>query len=182
MRLKDALGSSGTGVLSTLWTVSDGHIILSRELRAFACAGASGGSDRYDRAMIGACPSELFLIDGNSLAYRAFFALPESIATSDGQPTNAIFGFASMLVKILTEYGAEGRRSWSGTPACRAARRSTSPTRRSAGRARTCCGAVAAPRAAGRGVRLPQRQGRGLRGRRRDRDARRARPASRAST
>jgi DNA polymerase-1 len=49
---------------------------------------------------------ELFLIDGNSLAYRAFFALPESIATSTGQPTNAIFGFASMLVKILTEHGS----------------------------------------------------------------------------
>ncbi len=48
---------------------------------------------------------ELFLIDGNSLAYRAFFALPESIATSTGFPTNAIFGFASMLVKLLTEYG-----------------------------------------------------------------------------
>ena len=48
---------------------------------------------------------ELFLIDGNSLAYRAFFALPESIATSTGEPTNAIFGFASMLVKILTDYG-----------------------------------------------------------------------------
>jgi DNA polymerase-1 len=50
-------------------------------------------------------PRELFLIDGNSLAYRAFFALPESIATSDGRPTNAIFGFASMLVKILTDHG-----------------------------------------------------------------------------
>src|SRR3954469_24859712 len=49
--------------------------------------------------------AELFLIDGNSLVYRAFFALPESIATSTGFPTNAIFGFASMLVKILTEYG-----------------------------------------------------------------------------
>jgi DNA polymerase I len=49
--------------------------------------------------------NELFLIDGNSLVYRAFFALPESIATSEGMPTNAIFGFASMLVKILTEYG-----------------------------------------------------------------------------
>jgi DNA polymerase-1 len=48
---------------------------------------------------------ELFLIDGNSLVYRAFFALPESIATSTGVPTNAIFGFASMLVKILTDYG-----------------------------------------------------------------------------
>ncbi len=50
-------------------------------------------------------PEELLLIDGNSLAYRAFFALPESIATSTGVPTNAIFGLASMLVKILTEYG-----------------------------------------------------------------------------
>ena len=47
----------------------------------------------------------LFLIDGNSLVYRAFFALPESIATSSGEPTNAIFGFASMLVKLITEYG-----------------------------------------------------------------------------
>ena len=50
---------------------------------------------------------ELFLIDGNSLVYRAFFALPETIATSKGQPTNAIFGFASMLVKILTEHGQQ---------------------------------------------------------------------------
>jgi DNA polymerase-1 len=48
---------------------------------------------------------ELLLIDGNSLAYRAFFALPESIATSTGMPTNAIFGLASMLVKLLTEFG-----------------------------------------------------------------------------
>ncbi len=52
-------------------------------------------------------PDELFLIDGNSLVYRAFFALPESIATSTGFPTNAIFGFASMLVKILTEHGTK---------------------------------------------------------------------------
>ncbi len=50
---------------------------------------------------------ELFLIDGNSLVYRAFFALPETISTSRGQPTNAIFGFASMLVKILSEYGVK---------------------------------------------------------------------------
>src|SRR3954466_3586182 len=50
---------------------------------------------------------EVFLIDGNSLVYRAFFALPESIATSRGQPTNAIFGFASMLVKIVSDYGVK---------------------------------------------------------------------------
>jgi DNA polymerase-1 len=51
---------------------------------------------------------ELFLIDGNSLAYRAFFALPESIGTSDGRPTNAIYGLASMLVKIIDEHGPAG--------------------------------------------------------------------------
>ena len=74
-----------------------------------------GGRDRYTprrraapprvSAAMADAPRELFLIDGNSLAYRAFFALPESIATSDGRPTNAIFGFASMLVKILTDHG-----------------------------------------------------------------------------
>jgi DNA polymerase-1 len=47
----------------------------------------------------------LLLIDGNSLAYRAFFALPESIATSTGEPTNALFGFASMLVKLYQDLG-----------------------------------------------------------------------------
>jgi DNA polymerase-1 len=51
---------------------------------------------------------ELFLIDGNSLAYRAFFALPESIATADGRPTNAIYGLASMLVKIIDEHHPGG--------------------------------------------------------------------------
>ena len=53
-------------------------------------------------------PPELFLIDGNSLAYRAFFALPESIGTSDGRPTNAIYGLASMLVKIIDEHHPAG--------------------------------------------------------------------------
>lgn len=46
----------------------------------------------------------VFLIDGNSLAYRAFYALPETIATSDGFPTNALYGFSTMLIKILTDY------------------------------------------------------------------------------
>ncbi len=47
---------------------------------------------------------ELFLIDGNSLAYRAFYALPESIATHDGRPTNAIYGLASMFAKLLIDH------------------------------------------------------------------------------
>src|SRR3954452_23352637 len=57
--------------------------------------------------MAAAAP-QLFLVDGNSLAYRAFFALPESIGTSDGRPTNAIYGLASMLVKIIDEHHPQG--------------------------------------------------------------------------
>ena len=123
---------------------------------------------------------ELLLIDGNSLAYRAFFALPESIATSTGVPTNAIFGLASMLVKVLTEYGQRPTVVvWDGGYTGRKelypeykAQRSIPP--------RPAEGAVAALRAADRGLRLPQPARRGLRGRRRDRldrDARQARPA-----
>jgi DNA polymerase I len=56
----------------------------------------------------GEAQHELFLIDGNSLAYRAFFALPESIGTSDGRPTNAIYGLASMLVKVIDEHAPAG--------------------------------------------------------------------------
>jgi DNA polymerase-1 len=46
----------------------------------------------------------LFLLDGNNIAYRAFFALPQEIATSDGLPTNALYGFCAMVIKILAEY------------------------------------------------------------------------------
>jgi len=43
----------------------------------------------------------LALIDGHSLAYRAFFALPSDLATPSGQVTNAVYGFTSMLIKLL---------------------------------------------------------------------------------
>jgi len=43
------------------------------------------------------------LIDGNSLAYRAFFALPETIATASGTPTNALYGLAAMMIKVLID-------------------------------------------------------------------------------
>jgi DNA polymerase-1 len=43
------------------------------------------------------------LIDGHSLAYRAYYALPSDLATSSGQVTNAVYGFISMLIKVLEE-------------------------------------------------------------------------------
>lgn len=44
------------------------------------------------------------LIDGHSLTYRAFFALPTDMATTSGQVTNAVFGFTSMLINLLRDH------------------------------------------------------------------------------
>jgi len=53
---------------------------------------------------MGASQKRLLLIDGHSMAYRAFYALPvENFKTSAGQPTNAIYGFASMLINLIKE-------------------------------------------------------------------------------
>ena len=52
--------------------------------------------------------ADLFLVDGNNLAYRAFFALPEELATSDGFSTNALLGFTNMLFKLLADYRPKG--------------------------------------------------------------------------
>ena len=47
--------------------------------------------------------SKLILIDGNSLTYRAFYALPLTMRTVDGTHTNAVYGFTTMLLKLLDE-------------------------------------------------------------------------------
>ncbi|WP_408954986.1 DNA polymerase I [Natroniella sp. ANB-PHB2] len=46
---------------------------------------------------------ELYLLDGNSLLYRAFYALPTTLTKSDGTVTNAVFGFTRMLFSLLEE-------------------------------------------------------------------------------
>ena len=47
--------------------------------------------------------TKLLLLDGNSLTYRAFFALPQDMATVSGQLTNAVFGFTSMFIYVMKE-------------------------------------------------------------------------------
>ena len=60
-----------------------------------APAPAASTSGHHDR---------LLLLDGHSLAYRAFHALPlENFSTTTGQPTNAVFGFTSMLINVLAD-------------------------------------------------------------------------------
>ena len=50
----------------------------------------------------------LALIDGNSIAYRAFYALPDDLATKSGQITNAVFGFTRMLIRLIKDHHPEG--------------------------------------------------------------------------
>ena len=52
--------------------------------------------------------AKLLLLDGNSLAYRAFFALPTDMATASGQVTNAVYGFTSMLVNLFKDHQPDG--------------------------------------------------------------------------
>ena len=51
---------------------------------------------------------KLLILDGHSLAYRAFFALPDTLATSSGQVTNAVYGFTSMLIKLMADERPDG--------------------------------------------------------------------------
>ncbi|MGH7854828.1 MAG: DNA polymerase I [Candidatus Binatia bacterium] len=51
---------------------------------------------------------KVLLLDGHSLAFRAFFALPETLVTSSGQVTNAVYGFTAMLIKLLADERPQG--------------------------------------------------------------------------
>jgi len=61
--------------------------------------GAGGGATEAARPLV--------LLDGHSLAYRAFFALPSDLQTTTGQVTNAVYGFTSMLVKLFGEVATD---------------------------------------------------------------------------
>ncbi|HSL57879.1 MAG TPA: DNA polymerase I [Acidimicrobiales bacterium] len=52
--------------------------------------------------------ARLMLLDGNSLTYRAFFALPTDLVTASGQVTNAVYGFTSMLVNLVRDHRPDG--------------------------------------------------------------------------
>jgi DNA polymerase-1 len=73
----------------------------SSSIGAKATTAPKGGQTAKQGAGEAARP--LVLLDGHSLAYRAFFALPSDLATTTGQQTNAVYGFTSMLVKLFGE-------------------------------------------------------------------------------
>ena len=66
-------------------------------------AAAPGGQEAGAQTPA-ATRGRLLLLDGHSLAYRAFFALPpENFSTTTGQPTNAVYGFTAMLINVLRD-------------------------------------------------------------------------------
>jgi DNA polymerase I len=67
-----------------------------------ATKAAESGRDQSERAH--PTSGRLLLLDGHSLAFRAFFALPlENFSTTTGQPTNAVYGFTAMLINVLRD-------------------------------------------------------------------------------
>ena len=52
--------------------------------------------------------AKLLILDGNSVTYRAFYALPTDMATASGQVTNAVFGFTSMFINLVKEHTPDG--------------------------------------------------------------------------
>ena len=53
-------------------------------------------------------PKKIAVIDGNSLMHRAFHAVPPTMNAPDGRPTNAIFGFLNMFLKMIDAFNPDG--------------------------------------------------------------------------
>jgi DNA polymerase-1 len=68
----------------------------SKNSRGGKSARISPPAEKRDRRKV-------LLLDGHSLAYRAFFALPDTLVTSSGQVTNAVYGFTAMLIKLFAD-------------------------------------------------------------------------------
>src|SRR5579862_4489742 len=100
--------------------MSSGGISAGRYARTAMPKTLTGAELELDDAP--ARDADLFLVDGNNLAYRAFYALPEELATTDGMPTNALLGFTNMLFKLLADYRPKAVAvAWDSRPVHRAA-------------------------------------------------------------
>src|SRR6202034_1046529 len=80
------------------------EVLLQRWMEPLRHAVEPTARRRHSLGVGSVLMARLMLIDGNSLTYRAFFALPTDMATASGQVTNAVFGFTSMLVNLLKDH------------------------------------------------------------------------------
>ena len=74
----------------------------------FGAAEANEGRPRATGRSYHPGIAKILLLDGNSMAYRAFFALPTDLATASGQVTNAVYGFTSMLINLFKDHHPDG--------------------------------------------------------------------------
>src|SRR5438552_9046096 len=100
--------SSGTEAITTFVPASSGIRRTTADLRLDSMSPKTLTGLELELDDGPARESELFLVDGNNLAYRAYFALPEELATTEGFPTNALLGFTNMLFKLLSDYKPKG--------------------------------------------------------------------------
>src|SRR6202034_2049594 len=79
------------------------EVLLQRWMEPLRHAVEPTARRRHSLGVGSVLMARLMLIDGNSLLYRAFFALPTDLATASGQVTNAVYGFMQMLTYLLRE-------------------------------------------------------------------------------
>jgi DNA polymerase-1 len=72
-------------------------------LRAVSAKNKPGKAKANSATVVKSEARKVILLDGHSLAFRAFFALPDTLVTSSGQVTNAVYGFTAMLIKLLAD-------------------------------------------------------------------------------
>ena len=84
-------------------------IVRRRVAQVDSLVGPDGAVDELGRVATSEppTPSPLVLLDGHSLAYRAFFALPSDLQTTTGQLTNVVYGFTTMLVKLFGDFSPD---------------------------------------------------------------------------
>src|SRR3954469_1047594 len=99
-----SVGAQAGGAVVTGATVSSRCPPIGSDPMSAPVSTSSAPASNDAAPTISGARPRLLLLDGHSLAYRAFFALPvENFSTTTGQPTNAVYGFTSMLINILRD-------------------------------------------------------------------------------
>src|SRR4051812_37581878 len=99
-----SVGAQAGGAVVTGATVSSRSPHIGSDPMSAPVSTSSAPASHDAAPSISGARPRLLLLDGHSLAYRAFFALPvENFSTTTGQHTNAVYGFTSMLINVLRD-------------------------------------------------------------------------------
>src|SRR3954469_12827680 len=99
-----SVGAQAGGAVVTGATVSSRCPPIGSDPMSAPVSTSSAPASHDAAPSISGARPRLLLLDGHSLAYRAFFALPvENFSTTTGQPTNAVYGFTAMLINVLRD-------------------------------------------------------------------------------